>query len=151
MDRYCLQVLNFGEWEDEKAFRYPHQAIACGKEDYSQNQWRVYRVDNNETVYEHDPMLIIENEARLDAQRMADTARWRETFQNRAILNAASRQREVDRDRAQARINRLGGFNFIGEAPRVTNLFNALFETAIDWPSLHKKEEYKIDWRKEGF
>ena len=167
MDRYCLQILNFGTWEDEKSFRYPHQAIEFGKETYSQNQWRVYRIDNGETVHEYDPMAVIENEARLDTQRMADTVRWREVFQNRnnAAIDAAARQRETDRQRTQARRDRLRGFNFVGNRPQVPN--DDLFEEIVGRPNpswvrhadfganfgskKHSFEDFKIDWRKEGF
>lgn len=166
MDRYCLQILNFGTWEDEKSFRYPHQAIEFGKETYPQNQWRVYRIDNGEMVHEYDPMAVIENEARLDTQRMADTVRWRQVFQNRN--NAAARQREIDRQRIQARRERLRGFNFTGARPPAAN---DVFEEVVGRPNpqwmryaefsddgelprrkaKRRVEEFKIDWRKEGF
>lgn len=167
MEKYSLEVLNFETWELERDFSTYDGALRYGTERFQHNEWRIFDRISQSHVYTHDPLAVIEQDAQLEIQRFAETARWREIYRDRnfyiqgpsggttqfnptierrqQLRDVANRQRLELQAQTAARRARLRGFNFVGDPPRTL-----LFEDHIFVPSIMKKT-HKVDWLQEGF
>lgn len=175
MEKYSLEVLNWGTWELEKDFSSLDRAKRYGHERFAQNEWRVHDRVAGYIVYSYDPAAALETVAREEVHRFAENERWRQIFAERAaaavqarqqrerMAEVAARQRQQARD--QARRERLRGFRFVGEGPAVLNtgfltnpeidhqqMMNDLFgqDYGHGGPKRRSMED-RVNWLKEGF
>jgi hypothetical protein len=162
MDKFSLEVQNWGNWELERDFSSLDRAIRFGRERFPENEWRVYDRVAREVVHVHDPAVALEQTARQEFQRFQTTERWRERFAERAAAEVLARQQreriaEVaarQREREQVRRNRLRGFRFVGEPPEILRMSRPTFdaiEDLFDDESRVRDRDDKVDWLKEGF
>jgi hypothetical protein len=164
MARYSLEVESWGSWELEKKFTSAQSAINYGLENLTQNEWRIKESRTSEIVYQHDPFTVIEQEAIGEINRFNTTEQWREVFAQRAaqeITNAQAIQRatriatrridRMTRDQQDQRRQRLNGFYFVGDAPRIPRSYediSAIFGSPYDRDIV---VDDRVNWLKEGF
>ena len=164
MEKYSLEISNWGSYELVKDFSSMSGAIRHGQNHYPQNDWRVFDRVGGSVVYENDPFASIEEQASQEISRFQNTELWRRRFQEQAerdvrarqewerMAEIARRQRQSQtvRDFSQERRDRLEGFNFIGGRP-------AILEDE-DWTEYWPDEDERLDlstepvnWLIEGF
>ena len=166
MDKYSLEILNFGQWELERDFSTLDGAKTHGLMNFPHNEWRVFdRRAGAHVVFSYDPSSAIEETARNEVRRMEEAERWRFRIamrqaaevmarqQRERMADVAARQRQQQRERElnQARRNRLQGFNFVGRRPSILDTPDpVMVEDYID--SLEDGDVVeKVNWLKEGF
>jgi hypothetical protein len=164
MDKFSLEVNNWGEWELERDFSSIGVASRHARERFAQNEWRVIDRITGEVVLVYDPNTVIESEARNEQARFQRTERWRQAFSNRAIaeviaqqqreqlVEVASRQRATQRQREEDRRARLRGFRFDGDAPAILRSATPMWveEFAVIF-SDSRRNNTRVNWLKEGF
>ncbi len=135
MSKYSIEICNFGNWELEKDFSSFELAKSYGIESFAQNEWRIYDRDNHTYAYEHNPLHVLESQARAETIRFSETRRWRQVFidreeheeflreeaSRRNLARIADEQRRRQQDNDQRRAERIRGFNFVGARPDVLN------------------------------
>lgn len=163
MEKYSLELSNWGTYELVKDFSSMSGAIRHGTNHFPQNEWRVFDRVGGKIVFENDPFASISEQASQEIERFANTERWRRRFQEQAerevrarqererLVEIAARQREAQHN--QARRDRLAGFNFVGNAPSV--LQQRWEDEAEEWEwdddeRLDLSRE-KVNWLVEGF
>jgi hypothetical protein len=164
MNKYSLEVENWGEWEVEKDFSSMDRAKRHGLEHFSQNQWRIFDRTAGEIVYTHNPSAVLEEIARQEVSRFNTTDHWRTVFAERAarevvanqqrerMVEIASRQREIQRVQEQRRRDRLRGFRFVGSEPEILRQRPILdWFDAIEEDRGKRPKGDKVNWLKEGF
>lgn len=162
MQKFSLEIENWGSWELEKDFASLDRAKRYGVDRFPQNEWRIFDRIAGAVVYTHDPSAVIQQEATQEVERFRATERWRQVFADRAaaevlerqnrerLLEVASRQRTRQRNTEQERRERLRGFNFVGSRPRVLDTWNADdFLESINPRNDHLEE--RVNWKLEGF
>lgn len=169
MEKYSLEVSNWGDWELEKDFASIPVAIRYARDRFSQNEWRVIDRRTGEVVHSHDSNAEIETTARAEVARFQNTERWRTIFAERAasavvasqqrerMAEVAARQRARQREQEQARRERLRGFNFVGATPEILRAprFPQWEDDMLDLlPSEDRPRRGQfehVNWLKEGF
>jgi hypothetical protein len=148
MHKYSLELMNLGRWELERDFSTLSAAIEYGKQNFPQNEWRVFDRVAQENVYTYDHVGAIEQAAGHELQRFARTNELRNFFNQRNVDNLphlrsiASQQRE--RQQLAARMERIRGFRFVGGAPQILN-------HEFIWDFEEDTLVNKVNWLKEGF
>jgi hypothetical protein len=163
MEKYSLEVENWGSYELVKDFTSESNAKGHGQSNFPQNGWRILNRTSGSVVYEYDPLSNMAEEAGQHLQRFSDTETWRRRFSEQAaqrviarqqrgrMAEIASRQRQSQRNSNQARRTRLDGF--VG-TPHI--LDRRIEEWDDDWYDedddgrLDLSRE-KVNWIQEGF
>lgn len=162
MEKYSLEIENWGDWTLERDFSSFDRAKRHGIEKFPQNDWRIYDRVTRQIVYQHSPL---EEVARQETRRFAETERWRQVYADRAADAVVARQQrermaEVaarQRERDQARRSRLRGFNFVGPEPAILSRRSVMEELflrdleAWDRPKKRSSDIDHVNWLKEGF
>lgn len=165
MDKYSLEILNFGRWELERDFSTLDGAKTHGLTYFQQNEWRIFDRRAGAHVFSYSPAAALEETARNEVRRLEDAERWRFRMamrqaadvmarqQRERMADVAARQRQQQRERElnQARRNRLQGFNFVGPRPSILDTPDpVMIEEYIE--SLEDRDVVeKVNWLKEGF
>jgi hypothetical protein len=164
MQKYSLEIENWGTWELERDFASFDRAKTYGLDRFPQSEWRIIERTTGEIQYHHESLPALEVIAQQESSRFANEVRWRNNFAQRQVINeVASRQRTAQAERAESRRNRLRGFHFVGEPPPIVrrgvgiedgNLraariahFADLFLHGEDRPDINEK----VNWKTEGF
>lgn len=168
MQKYSLELAEWGEWKLERDFSSFDRAKEHGLQNFPQNEWRIFDRVAGAIIYQHDPFAEIETQAKEEVRRFAETERWRTFFAERAARDVIERQnrermREVaarqrrqqqrQREQEDQRRNRLRGFNFVGETPPVLNrrYEYALPDLEDDLFERSNPLDEKVNWMLEGF
>jgi hypothetical protein len=174
MEKYSLEVENWGDYELVKDFSSVELAKDHGCTNFPQNEWRVFNRTAGRVVHKHDPFSSIEEEASQHLQRYATTDMWRQRYADQAarevyarqqrgrLAEIAARQRAAQRDNLEARQQRLAGFRFVGQEPSVLAqqppAAHAVAEAwdDDDWDDWDDDERLdlareKVNWQQEGF
>lgn len=163
MQKYSLELENWGNWQLEKDFASLDRAKRYGLDRFPQNEWRVIDRHTGGVVYQHDPTAAMQQDAELESRRFQQTERWRQIFADRAaadvverqnrerLLEVAARQRSRQRSMDEERRRRLRGFNFVGSRPRVLEQWD--IEEFLESVQARRRDELedKVNWRLEGF
>ena len=164
MEKYSLEVENWGSYELVKDFTSESLAKSHGQSSFPQNGWRISNRTSGSVVYEYDPLSNIAEEAGQHLQRFADTEVWRRRFavqaaqqvvarqQRGRMAEIARRQRQSQRDDNQTRRTRLAG-SFVGRTPHI------LDRRIEDWDEYWDEDDderldlsrEKVNWMQEGF
>lgn len=157
MNKYSLEVEDWGEWALEKDFSSVERAKRYALDKFPQNQWRIFDRVVGSVVYTHTASSAIEEAARQEVSRFNRTDHWREVYAQRdqqfgRLSNVANRQRE------EQRRNRLRGFQFVGDEPAVLRrprrmdppISRGVFNPALRF-GWERPSEAKVNWLKEGF
>jgi hypothetical protein len=153
MNKYSLEVENWGEWEFEKDFSSIDRAKRHGLEQFPQNQWRIFNRVDGTIVHTHDPSDVFEEVARQEVARFNAANHWRTVFNERVAREViAMQQRErmseiASRQREQLRRDRLRGFRFVGSQPEILRQLNVV----TSYVERKIKFGDKVNWLKEGF
>lgn len=167
MDKFSLEIENWGEWQLEKDFSSFEGARQYGLERFPQNEWRIFDRNAREFVHRHDPSCIMQETAKQELDRFADTAKWRQRFAERAaaevvanqqrerMAEIAARQRSRQRELNSQRRRRIRGFNFVGSRPDILDIFDEWSEAGETilrgTTSSRQNIDEKVNWLKEGF
>jgi hypothetical protein len=176
MEKYSLEISNWGTYELVKDFSSMSGAVNHGRDQFPQNEWRVFDRVGGKIVYENDPFGSIAEQASQEIKRFDDTEKWRLRFQQQAerevvarqererLAEIASRQRQAQRqfrDIPQERRDRLEGFHFVGAPPAIPQSTQASFggewedddEDEWDWDDDERLDlsREKVNWLVEGF
>ncbi len=169
MEKYSLEIENWGSYELVKDFSSVKLAKQHGRNNFPQNEWRIFNRTAGRVVHKHDPFSDIAEEASQHLQRFADTEMWRQRFADQAarevvarqqrgrMAEIAARQRQAQRDNSEVRRERLSGFRFNGPQPDILAQAAAWDDEVEGWDD----EEYdldrldlareKVNWQQEGF
>ena len=179
MEKYSLEIENWGSYELVKDFSSLELARQHGRTNFPQNEWRVFNRTAGHVVHKHDPFSNIAEEAAQHLQRYADTDMWRHRYAEQAarevqtrqqrgrLAEIAARQRQNQRDNLEARQQRLAGFRFVGQQPEALStpfppahaaaeIWDDEDEPAWDdgdWDDDDRLDlaREKVNWREEGF
>lgn len=175
MEKYSLEVENWGSYELVKDFSSIELAKSHGHSNFPQNEWRVFNRTAGRVVHKHDPFSEIAAEASQHLQRFADTDMWRQRFADQAasevvarqqrsrLSEIAQRQRRDQRDHTEERRERLSGFRFNGPEPDILAQARRAAAQArrAAWNDEWGDEEEcddrldlareKVNWQQEGF
>lgn len=172
MNKFSLEVQGLSSWELERDFSTFEGAINHGQQHFSQNHWRIFDRTAGSHVYIYDPTASIENDARLDTERFAETSRWRQIFAEQAEAErlielerrerprrlppsqprtVAQTQRQSQQAQQAVRRSRLAGFNFVGDPPPILRS-----PVIVDFPQASWDDDIEpistgVNWLKEGF
>lgn len=168
MEKYSLEVENWGSYELVKDFTSESLAKGHGQSNFPQNGWRIHNRTSNSVVYEHDPLSSIAEEAGQHLQRFADTETWRRRYAEQAaqqvvarqqrgrMAEIARRQRQSQRGDDQARRSRLESFSFRGGTPHILDrrIEDWDGDEDEDWDDDNGRLDLaaeKVNWMQEGF
>jgi hypothetical protein len=155
MEKYSLEIGNWGDWELVKDFSSLSLARRHGDRSYSQNEWRIIDRKDGEVVFENDPYAEIETQSKQELKRFEDNERWVNLYAERRVAENRRRQEQervaevsARRQAIQARRTRLRGFQFVGNEPDI--LEEQWWERQITRKRGNVAAE-KVNWMKEGF
>lgn len=156
MEKYSLEICDWGAWELVKDFASYDRAKQYGNRTYPQNEWRIFDRIGGEVVFEHDSLSAIEPQCRQELQRFSDNEHWRNVYAERRIAENRSRQEQERvaeiaarrRQTTQERRSRLRGFSFVGNEPDIFE--EQWWERQIAGKRGNVAAE-KVNWMKEGF
>ena len=150
MEKYSLEVENWGNYELVKDFSSVELAKRHGTSNFPQNEWRVFNRTAGRVVHRHDPFSEIAAEASQHLQRFADTEMWRQRFADRAAHEVVARQQR-SRLAEVAQRQRRDQRDWAGRS-RTLQRYGADYydDEEYDDERLDLVRE-KVNWQQEGF
>jgi hypothetical protein len=151
MEKFVLEIDDWGSWDVVKDFAERTAAERYGLEQFPQNEWRVRNRLNGRVVHKHDPFQAIQKDASNELHRFKENDRWRQIFAEKRAREVRERQERERLAEINAR-QQLGRVQRQGQATVRQGHVDILSEQWWDRETSRENvAAQKVDWKREGF
>lgn len=143
MEKFVLEVNDWGSWDFVKDFSDKSAAERYGREQFPQNEWRVRNRLSGHMVHRHDPFEVIQEAASAELHRFRENDRWRQIF-------AEKRAREIREGQERERLAELYARQRVEQVQQghLDILSEQWWEREVGRTNVAAQ---KVDWKREGF